>query len=224
MKPKSRESYSAEFKAEAVELVLSRTKTVTQIARELGVARQMLHLWVREVERSKGKPAAVVFPGHGNRPADQNELDQLRREVAQLREDNDILKKAAVDSTHQRNTPITVDGGLARGSDGTARVVAAPQGGTLETLASGRVGQRYCTSLGEERRLDIRRPSPPRRHCTAEEEAIPARPNAWRPRGDISRSRGGPVAAPNCSAYRADSLDGKSRNKQKWRNGPVPLW
>ncbi len=112
MKPKSRESYSAEFKAEAVELVLSRTKTVTQIARELGVARQMLHLWVREVERSKGKPAAVVFPGHGNRPADQNELDQLRREVAQLREDNDILKKAAVDSTHQRNTSFSVLAGV----------------------------------------------------------------------------------------------------------------
>ncbi len=94
MKPKPRESYSAEFKAEAVQLVLARTKTVTQIARELGVARQMLHAWVREVQLSKGKPPSEVFPGHGKRPPDQSELEQLRREVAQLREDNDILKKA----------------------------------------------------------------------------------------------------------------------------------
>lgn len=95
MKPKPRESYSAEFKAEAVQLVLNRTKPVTQIARELGIARQMLHAWVREVQHSHGKLATELFPGHGKRPADQSELEQLRREVTQLREDNDILKKAA---------------------------------------------------------------------------------------------------------------------------------
>ena len=48
----------------------------------------------RQAERRKGKPATDVFPGHGNRPADEAELDRLRRENAQLKEDVEILKKA----------------------------------------------------------------------------------------------------------------------------------
>jgi transposase len=89
-----RRDYSAEFKADAVRLVKAGGKQVTVLARELNVSRQLLYSWVRQADQRKGKPLSDVFPGHGNRAADQKELDQLRREVARLRVDNEILKKA----------------------------------------------------------------------------------------------------------------------------------
>jgi transposase len=89
----SRKTYSAEFKAEAVKLVKAGRTEVTQIARELDVSRQLLYDWVRQSDKHKGKPLSDVFPGHGKRSAEQTEIDRLRREVAELREANEILKK-----------------------------------------------------------------------------------------------------------------------------------
>jgi len=94
MKSKQRRGFSAEFKAEAVKLVHSSGKQVTQLARELDVPRQLLHSWVRQADRHKGKPLSDVFPGHGKRSAEEAELDRLRRENSQLKEDVEILKKA----------------------------------------------------------------------------------------------------------------------------------
>ena len=94
MKAKQREPYSREFKLEAVRLVQSGGKPVAQIARELGVPRQQLYNWVRQAEQRAGMPATDVFPGNGNRTAEQAELERLRSENAQLKEDNEILKKA----------------------------------------------------------------------------------------------------------------------------------
>ncbi len=90
----TRKTYSAQFKAEAVKLVKAGNKEVTQIARELDVSRQLLYYWVRQSDRRKGKPLSDVFPGRGKRTAEQMEIDRLRRENAQLRESNEILKKA----------------------------------------------------------------------------------------------------------------------------------
>jgi len=90
----TRKTYSAEFKAEAVKLVKAGRKQVTQIARDLDVPRQLLYYWVRQSDGRQGKPLSDVFPGHGKRTADQMELDRLRRENAELRESNEILKKA----------------------------------------------------------------------------------------------------------------------------------
>ena len=94
MKKSQRTRFSPEFKAEAVRLLLSGTKDATQIARELGVARQQLYRWAEQTEARQGKPLGEVFPGNGNRTTEQAELERLRRENAQLKEDNEILKKA----------------------------------------------------------------------------------------------------------------------------------
>jgi transposase-like protein len=91
MKAPKRTMFSREFKLEAVRLVQSGKKTVSQIARELGVARQLLHTWVREAESDK----ADAFPGNGKRSAADAEIALLRKELAQAKEDNEILKKAA---------------------------------------------------------------------------------------------------------------------------------
>jgi len=91
---RQRRDFSAEFKAEAIRLVKTGNKPVTQIARELDVPRQLLYGWVRQAERSKSKVPSDAFPGHGKRSAEDAELDRLRRENAQLKEDVEILKKA----------------------------------------------------------------------------------------------------------------------------------
>ena len=100
---RSRRLFSAEFKADAVRLVKAGRKEVTQIARELDVSRQLLYFWIRQADRRKGKPLSDIFPGHGRRTAEQMELDRLRRENAELREANEILKKAkAFFAKHRR--------------------------------------------------------------------------------------------------------------------------
>ena len=94
-KPSSkRERYSAEFKLEAIRLMEAGTKDVTQLSRELGVPRQYLHAWYRQAQQRRGHAPTDVFPGNGNLSSADAELQRLRKENAQLKEDNEILKKA----------------------------------------------------------------------------------------------------------------------------------
>jgi transposase len=88
-----RRKYTKEFKESAVELYRSRSseKTVKNIAEELGISPDILGRWIRETEASE-KSNIKAFPGQGV-PRDE-ELSRLRREVADLRETNEILKKA----------------------------------------------------------------------------------------------------------------------------------
>ena len=86
-----RRQYSREFKLEAIRLVTQRGVTVAQAARELDVHENMLRKWVRIYRQD----AASAFPGQGVLPPEQAELARLRKEVAKLRMERDILKKAA---------------------------------------------------------------------------------------------------------------------------------
>lgn len=85
--------YSPEFKREAVKLLKSGDKPVTEIAKQLGVKRTLLYLW-RDQEKEKGE---LAFPGRGGRPKKENssEVQQLRAENERLKEELEILKKAA---------------------------------------------------------------------------------------------------------------------------------
>lgn len=84
-----RQRYSREFKLEAVRLLEAGQKPAADLARELGVARNKLYRWQREI----AKHGAGAFPGKGNHG--EGELNRLREENARLKEDNEILKKAA---------------------------------------------------------------------------------------------------------------------------------
>ena len=84
-----RKKYSAEFKAEAVELVRSSSASASAVARDLGLSATMLNRWCREAQRSS-KP---VFQGSGM-PRDQ-ELARLKRELAQVKKERDFLRDAA---------------------------------------------------------------------------------------------------------------------------------
>jgi transposase-like protein len=86
-----RRKFTQEFKESAIELYHSSGRTAKEIAQELGFERSNLSRWIREQEESQEKNLKL-FPGQGN-PRDE-ELARLRKENADLRESNEILKKA----------------------------------------------------------------------------------------------------------------------------------
>jgi transposase len=96
MEPVTRKRYTAEFKAQAVELV-GLGKPVPEVAEDLEIGTGVLYRWMRDGGQS-GQPAQFGSVGGralGEEPA-ADELRRLRREVANLKLENDILKKAAV--------------------------------------------------------------------------------------------------------------------------------
>ena len=86
-----RRKFSREFKHEAVRLVRERGVSVAQAARDLDVHENVLRKWVREFTTDPRD----AFPGHGQMKPEQLEIERLRREVARLKAERDILKKAA---------------------------------------------------------------------------------------------------------------------------------
>ena len=86
-----RRKYTREFKEQAVELYQSSGRTATEVAGELGIDRSNLPRWAIEIREGKDKNKKV-FPGQGN-PRDE-EVVRLRRQLADLQETNEILKKA----------------------------------------------------------------------------------------------------------------------------------
>lgn len=101
--------FSAQFKREAVRLLETSDKPITQLALELGVPRNRLYKW-RDTLRSQGDSA---FPGSGYRSLEQLEIARLKRELADAREENEILKKAEAyfASQYKRGTPGSKDNG-----------------------------------------------------------------------------------------------------------------
>jgi len=117
---KKRASYSAEFKREAVRLVAEQGLTVVQVAADLGVSRNTLYAWVRDLE-------AEVAP-NGKPMSEQEELRQLRKEVARLK-----LERARVAwklHSHAADTAWQAPGQLssARSSQQLVRLTSGPGG------------------------------------------------------------------------------------------------
>ncbi len=86
----ARKEYTPEFKREAVALVIEQGYTLVGAARNLGINRDMLRRWKREV----GQDGGVAFPGKGHQTPEQAELHRLQEENRRLRLERDILKKA----------------------------------------------------------------------------------------------------------------------------------
>ena len=91
-----RKYFSPEFKAEAVRRAASGDATVLEVARELGIRSDRVREWIAQAQGVP--PGARRGPGRKAGAAARSldeEVRELRREVAQLREERDILKKAA---------------------------------------------------------------------------------------------------------------------------------
>ncbi len=84
-----RQRFTNEFKLEAVRLLKQSGRPAAEIARELGIPRNRLHKWAAQLE------AHGAFPGSGRQANAAAELTRLKRELARVTEERDILKKAA---------------------------------------------------------------------------------------------------------------------------------
>ena len=91
---KTRRRFTKEFKEQAVEMVAN-GRPVPEIAEDLEIGSSILYRWVRQA-----KPQPTQFGSGGLRAvgeeAGADELRRLRREIDQLKRENNILKKAAV--------------------------------------------------------------------------------------------------------------------------------
>lgn len=86
-----RRKFGREFKIDAVRLIRERGVSVAQASRDLEVHENVLRKWVKEFAADP----AQAFPGQGQMKPEQLEIERLRREVAKLKAERDILKMAA---------------------------------------------------------------------------------------------------------------------------------
>ena len=92
-----RRSFTDEFRAGAVRLVLDEAKTVGQVSRDLDLTESAVRLWVERAraDRGIGRPGVLTT-------AEREELSRLRKENRILHEEREILKKATAFFAKQR--------------------------------------------------------------------------------------------------------------------------
>jgi transposase len=86
-KPKT---YSAEFRESAVRLANESDQSIAQTAKDLGINVNTLHTWISKYRRPSDQDKTVRTDQHL-----YDELKRLKKEVARLTEERDLLKKAA---------------------------------------------------------------------------------------------------------------------------------
>lgn len=80
--------YPPEFKLEAVRLVKEGCRKIADVAQDLGVTGESIRNWIRRYEIDNGQREGLTT-------SEREELQHLRREIRVLREEREILKKAA---------------------------------------------------------------------------------------------------------------------------------
>ena len=84
---RKRRSFTREFKADAVAMVLDEGRTVADVARSLGIGATSLGNWVRQARIDRGEREGLTT-------GERAELAELRREVSRLRTERELLKRA----------------------------------------------------------------------------------------------------------------------------------
>lgn len=92
MNQTKRKTYSKEFKVNAVKMVLQGGRKASEVARDLDIQENMLYLWKRKYLDDEHES----FPGKGNLKSKDEYIRQLERENKRLKDERDILKKAAI--------------------------------------------------------------------------------------------------------------------------------
>jgi transposase len=87
---KTRRSYSSEFKRDAVKLVVEGGRRASEVAKGLGISENIIYRWIKQYKEDPENS----FPGNGRLKPEDEELRRLRRELRDVKEERDILKKA----------------------------------------------------------------------------------------------------------------------------------
>ena len=85
-----RRTFTPQFKRDAVSLVVVQGKSVTEVARDLGIARSLLQRWREELSSSESKG----FPGKSRGSGQARRIRELEKQLRDVAEERDILKKA----------------------------------------------------------------------------------------------------------------------------------
>ena len=85
-----RRKYDREFKVEAVKLVTGGGRSVAEVARNLGIHENLLYKWREKYTEDM----AHAFPGKGRLKPAEEEVRRMKRELADVTQERDILKKA----------------------------------------------------------------------------------------------------------------------------------
>src|SRR5688500_19745273 len=88
MASRARRTFTTEFKAETIELIRSSGKSIGEVCRDLGLTETAVRRWVQQAEVDAGKRPGLTA-------AEREELIRLRRDVLVLRQEREILVKAA---------------------------------------------------------------------------------------------------------------------------------
>jgi transposase len=112
---RTRRSFTEDYKAGAVRLVLDEGKTVAAAARDLGLTESSLRNWVEQAraDRTKGKTGLTT--------TEREELAQLRKDVRELRMERDVLKMYGL--------PLRCKAAARRDSESRLRQCIRPTGG-----------------------------------------------------------------------------------------------
>jgi len=86
-----KKNYDPAYKLEVCKTVDSGASTVSEMSREIGVSENTLYVWMKRYRANRDKP----FVGSGYIRPENEEIVRLRKECRDLREENEILKKAA---------------------------------------------------------------------------------------------------------------------------------
>ena len=94
-----RRTYSEEFKKDAVGHNLTSEKSVEEVAQDLGIAHSNLRRWRAQY----GKKGELAFPGNGKQrlTPQEEEIRKLKKELYDVKQEGDILKKALAIVRHE---------------------------------------------------------------------------------------------------------------------------
>ena len=86
----TRRKFSREFKIETVRLITQGNRKVSDIARDLDIHENVLHKWKQQYQED----SLHAFPGRGYMKPEDEEVRKLKKELQDVKEERDILKKA----------------------------------------------------------------------------------------------------------------------------------
>ena len=88
----TRKTFSKEFKLNAVRMITEQGHRASEVARDLGIHENLIYVWKRKYMEDQEEP----FPGKGKLKSKDDYIRKLERENKRLKDERDILKKAAI--------------------------------------------------------------------------------------------------------------------------------